>query len=128
MIIDSYREKSNFLHTSNYLADSWNTLDVSGTHTTKRQRHYGECPTTISTLWTRWLNYQDKVAKTLEAPLAERLIHAPNIFSFWQLARKYTASRNINTKISQIIEEGNTSFVFNHISSIALNIKCIQKQ
>ena len=30
MIINSYREKSNSLHTSNYLADSLNTVDVMG--------------------------------------------------------------------------------------------------
>ena len=48
MIIDSYREMSNSLHTSNYFADGWYSADVSGTHSTKRQRHYDECPTTIS--------------------------------------------------------------------------------
>ena len=48
--MDSYREKSNSLQTSNYFADSRNTVEVSGTHATKRQRNYDECPTTSSTL------------------------------------------------------------------------------
>ena len=64
----------------------------------------------------------------LEATLAKLLKHGPNISSFSHVATKHTTSRITMKKTSQIkgvvLEEGNayTSFVFNHISNIALNI------